>query len=315
MTEKSILSPRLFWTFVLPSVFTITLVLALLGAFAVVKNREKPSDDGISIAGFKYDSEQDIFYSEINAWQREYGYCKLYDESAASFNMVIDCEPVIFKYGGKTWLIELWKGQYGMTGGGEIGIYASSRLMIPGDIPAEFWDSRYDYAFFDKISDDEMLPMEYTLYQNGEAVFNRDQTHWWLTGFKMGRYSPPDTLTMNARITIADDGMRNAFTAALKELGYKEPELKVEGADVFIIYGTPKSKQPSSRTAESDARILADMKKICDRYNEITDGVSGAEQKLLYLKKNNAELYKSAVSFARPRSAYFELGANDGEPQ
>ena len=39
--------------------------------------------------------------------------------------MIIDCEPVRFYYGGKKWLIELWKGQYGMTTGCEIGVYTA----------------------------------------------------------------------------------------------------------------------------------------------------------------------------------------------
>ena len=29
--------------------------------------------------GFKYDPYQDIFYSLMYAWQRDYGYCRLYD--------------------------------------------------------------------------------------------------------------------------------------------------------------------------------------------------------------------------------------------
>lgn len=40
-------------------------------------------------------------------FQRDLGYCKLYDDSAATMDMIIGCEPIYFTYGGKDWLIEL----------------------------------------------------------------------------------------------------------------------------------------------------------------------------------------------------------------
>ena len=82
--------------------------------------------------GFQYDPGQDIFLSRIDAWQRDYGYCRLYDESAAHFNMVFDCEPVYFDYDGRTWLVEFWKGQYGINIGGEAGIYRADGIIPPG---------------------------------------------------------------------------------------------------------------------------------------------------------------------------------------
>ena len=80
-------------------------------------------NDDLRSAGFAYDYKNDYFYSLKNCWQREAGYCRLYDEGAPLFNMVMDCEPITFSYRGKRWLIELWKGQYGITTGAEIGIY------------------------------------------------------------------------------------------------------------------------------------------------------------------------------------------------
>ena len=42
---------------------------------------------------------------------------------APRFQMVTQFEPIYFDYDGKTWLIEFWKGQYGINTGAEIGIY------------------------------------------------------------------------------------------------------------------------------------------------------------------------------------------------
>lgn len=83
----------------------------------------KSLNEFIEPYGYAYDSHQDIFYTKIDAWQREMGYSRLYDEAAAPSSMIIDCEPIYFEYDNKRWLIEFWKGQYGMTTGFEIGVY------------------------------------------------------------------------------------------------------------------------------------------------------------------------------------------------
>ena len=58
--------------------------------------------------GYIYDPHRDIFYTHINAWQRDMGYTRLYDEAAAPTSMIIDCEPIYFEYNNKRWLIEFW---------------------------------------------------------------------------------------------------------------------------------------------------------------------------------------------------------------
>ena len=62
--------------------------------------------------GFYYIEREDIFSSRKDAWQRKMGYDISYDYAAPMSNMVIDSLPVYFDYDDKTWLIELWKGQY-----------------------------------------------------------------------------------------------------------------------------------------------------------------------------------------------------------
>ena len=63
--------------------------------------------------------------------QRYFGYAYAYDAAALAMNAIIDCEPIFFDYAGKTWMIELWKGQYGLETGCEIGVYnRDHRLLI-----------------------------------------------------------------------------------------------------------------------------------------------------------------------------------------
>jgi hypothetical protein len=87
-------------------------------------------DDLIKETGFAYDKERDFFYSSLYPWQRRFGYTRLYDVVAPTLSMIIDSEPIRFEYQGHKWMIELWKGQYGMTTGCEIGIYSTKKPII-----------------------------------------------------------------------------------------------------------------------------------------------------------------------------------------
>ena len=79
-------------------------------------------------SGFIYDTHWDVFTSRTDAWQRKFGYEMLFDRIAAGVNMVLDTWPVYFDYEGRTWLIEFWKGQYGINTGAETGIYHADHL-------------------------------------------------------------------------------------------------------------------------------------------------------------------------------------------
>ena len=114
-------------------------------------------------AGFAYDLKNDLFYSVMDCWQREMGYCRLYDEGSADFNMVMHCEPVCFTYNGKRWMIELWKGQYGITTGAEIGIYNTASDDIK---TKQFTGTYYDCASDDERLDMSFVPVSYTHLQS-----------------------------------------------------------------------------------------------------------------------------------------------------
>lgn len=84
--------------------------------------------------GYTYIPCQDIFSTTIDAPQRAFGYTALYDYYAPRFGMVFDCLPIYFDYGGRTWLIELWKGQYGINLGCEVGIYKADSLVAQSQL-------------------------------------------------------------------------------------------------------------------------------------------------------------------------------------
>ena len=82
-----------------------------------------------SAFGFAWDRTQSIWYSQMNSWQRKFGYCDLYDTLAPLAGIIIKHNKTVFNYGGKKWAIWLWKGQYGITIGAEIGLYVYSKTF------------------------------------------------------------------------------------------------------------------------------------------------------------------------------------------
>ena len=175
-------------------------------------------DDIIKPFGYSYVLSQDIFTSRIDAWQRKFGYCHLYDEAAPHFNMIFDCLPVYFNYGGRTWMIELWKGQYGINSGCEIGVYYADRILKENEL---------EHELFQCADDKNMLKMHFDLYRNGEEMARLCKVHWWLTAFSMGCFPKPSDLTMKVSITFHNEDMADAFAYGLIRAGYNPKNICV----------------------------------------------------------------------------------------
>ncbi|MCH1981700.1 DUF4474 domain-containing protein [Ruminococcus sp. OA3] len=251
-------------------------------------------------AGFAYEMNGDYFYSLMNCWQREVGYCRLYDEAAPLFNMIMDCEPVTFSYGGKRWLIELWKGQYGITTGGEIGVYNTEREDIE--------DNKFKGTFYENIGDDERLGLSFVLKKNGKAILRRKDLHWWLTGFKLGEFSEPNALTMDAAITFPDRQMRDAFTDSLMRIGYGRHEFSVRMKTVSIHYTKPHSPQTESRNKVRAAIVQKTNHSNCYLYETATREYSHTLDKLEYIKAMVPELYTLFMDSLYAKGIYEAFG-------
>ena len=197
--------------------------------------------DSINQAGFDYDKEQGIFYSMIDAWQYDYGYCRFYDEFSAPLSIIFDCEPIYFNYNNKRWLIEFWKGQYGICTGAEVGVYASEKTIYNETMNSE-------NIFYDKISPKEFLDISIVVKKNGQVIFKRKDKHWWLTGFILGEFSEPYELSVDINITLINEEMRNSFIQGLNYAGYDNEEIKIKGNSVEIFFDKPKTEQPYTNT-------------------------------------------------------------------
>ncbi len=239
--------------------------------------------------GFAYYRPQNMFYSLMDCWQRECGYCRLYDEGCAAFSMIIDCEPIYFDYAGKKWLIEFWKGQYGMTTGCEIGIYNTKIPFI--DIPGLF-----NGTFYETASDEERLPLAFTLIKKDKVLFYRRDLHWWLTGFRLGEFSEPEDLIMHAQITLKDIEMRDAFIGGLTRAGYKSSEIAYRGTTVGFVYDKPRNKQPFTRTPILEFMMQTNNKRNCFAYNEATKLIGDPLDKFVYVKNEAPKMYNKILN-------------------
>jgi hypothetical protein len=211
--------------------------------------------------------------------------------------MIFDCEPVCFEYRGKHWMIELWKGQYGMTTGAEIGIYNTDRPEI--DIPELFTGTIYECA-----KEGEYLNLAYKLIKNDKVLYVREDRHWWLTGFKLGMFSKPSSLTMVASITFPDMDKRNAFLEGLRVLGYRESDFRENGLTVTVVFSKPYSKQPATRRSLISFIALQQDKRFVREYRRLTKGLNNMYEILLLLKKRSPLLYSLIMKVGRQKEMY-----------
>lgn len=218
------------------------------------------SEDILSFAGFQYIPEEDIISAKPNCVQHSMKYCKLYDDTAFCISSVIDSEPVYFDYRGERWMIEMWKGQYGLQTGSEIGIYKNMEtddedMMTPPEL-----------LVYDCVKDHDFMKMSsMTIRKKGEErIFNvTHDRHWWLTGFKWGEYSEPEDIAVEYTLHFNDSDMLDCFRNALNAGHIKS----CSGNEITILFSKPFSKQPESREKIRTV-IQAANKWFVDKYRK-----------------------------------------------
>lgn len=179
-------------------------------------------------AGFAYDEAQGIFYTPLYPWQRYFGYNVGFDMAAPLTGMIFDTKRIEFEYKGKEWMVQLWKGQYGITAGAEIGLYNRDPEKV----------MQYDCA-----DDEDLIEMQFDFYNQGEYVFSRGpEKHWWLTGFKVFHMGIPFTITLDMTLKFTDNEMATAFLHALKKQQYTDIlnpiKYKRYGSTIRIVWGS-----------------------------------------------------------------------------
>lgn len=175
------------------------------------------TDGDKGVLGFGYSTKEKCFYATGNAWQRNFGYSDLYDKTSQLIAISYDTSKIFFIYGGKEWMIQLWKGQYGFVLlGAEVGVYNRPQ-------------GSNGNTYFECADDSERLPISLTLNKDGKPLFVRSQKlSWWQTGFVPGQLGVgvmvgskyTKTLDITTSITFKDAEMRKAFVYGLKKCSY-----------------------------------------------------------------------------------------------
>ena len=216
-----------------------------------------------AVVSYLYNEDEGFFYIENDPWQRNFGFNKLYDWGAPITQMFYNTVRVKFNYGGKDWMIQMWKGQYGYAFiGSEIGVYTK---------PVKQLVEHYECA-----SDEDSLMMQMTLYKKDKWLFTRTyEKYWWITGFVPGgldKYADRSELTMLGLITLKDAAMKDAFVTALEAQGFtagyngfSTPDTySVEGSSVYINWKnigqaavTPATTAPATETTAPETTQAA----------------------------------------------------------
>lgn len=259
--------------------------------------KNKQLQKAVRDSGFDYDVKQDIFYSLMNPWQRGYGYRRLYDELCAPLSLIVDSEPIYFYYDGRNWLIEFWKGQYGMTTGSEVGIYAKEGAKL--DNPSA--------AVYESASNKDRLFISFNLIKNREKLFTRTDKHWWLTGFILGEFSQPSELNMQILITFKSNDMRDAFIKGLKKTGYKENEYFVSRKTVGVLFDKPHSEQPFTRTPFTDAITQEKNLFLCKSFVELTSSNERIGDKISVIANSSPELLLHVLNIGKTRKLFEQI--------
>lgn len=167
---------------------------------------------GLGLLGYAYDTKAGCFYATGQGWQKTFGYTELYDRMAGIAFIPLDTIRVKFNYAGMQWMVQLWKGFYGLIFSGcEIGFYNR-----PGTTPE-------DYATYNVVSEEWYQDITNTFTYKSQS-FTRTAKTWWLTGFLPSlQISPATTIPkMKSATTIrfTDEGLFNAFIGGLENVDH-----------------------------------------------------------------------------------------------
>lgn len=183
-------------------------------------------DSGMLGIGFNYSLTEMTLYATVNCWMRDFGFCLLYDVVANMMPVVYKYETRRFKfdYDGLQWMVQIWKGNYFVANGSEVGLYSRSPKLIG--------------SFYECATDEQMVRMSMDLYYKDKLLMSKPlQEHWWINGFHMsGRVYEPSKLTMKFTIEFPDEEMRDAFCKSVKNHYKKDVTYTVDGLKVNVVW-------------------------------------------------------------------------------
>ena len=183
-------------------------------------------DTGMGGLGFNFNIADLTMYATVDCWMRNFGFCLFYDVIAGTMPWFFNYNTRRFKfdYDGKEWMIQVWKGNYVITNGAEVGIYNR--------------DASKSGTFYNCVNDEEMLDMSMQVCAGEKILVDKPmQKHWWINGFNLsGRMYLPSLLTLKFSIVMPDEEMRDAFCESIDKHYRKDVSYTVDGLTVNVIW-------------------------------------------------------------------------------
>ena len=224
-------------------------------------NKEK--QEALKLLSYMMD-ENGIFYVEHEPWQKQFGFNQIYDLASPLIQLVYATIRVKFRYGyvykldaagkvlyddnndpvyetdskgkpiPKDWMIQLWKGRYGLVMlGAEFGVYTK---------PSTQQSEHYNAA----VAEEELV-MAMDVYQHNfrtgktTYLFTRGpESNWWLTGFVPGSYiehNKKEEVIAVGNIQFPSEEMMQLFASGLKAAGFSEGAPGRDNPETYRIAG------------------------------------------------------------------------------
>jgi hypothetical protein len=222
-------------------------------------------EQGLASTGFQVNINDAWIYSARNpALQKKLGYMQAYDDYLLKTTDLVNIDTVRLKfdYAGRDWMLQLWKGRYFFSTGGEVGLYHKEYKSNILD------GTKFD--LYDCPTDEENIPMSFKITANTHTAAADDDivlvdrpvtNHWWMTAFVLRAYLyTGDKITLETEVTAKDramyDGLKGALDAqcaiAANQLSYTANE---EALTLHIYYG---AVPPTAVAAQSQKSVATD---------------------------------------------------------
>lgn len=175
--------------------------------------------------GFNFDYEELLVYTMVNVWMRDFGFMVFYDLFSYTTPLFFyHTRRIKFDYDGLEWMVQIWKGNYIVSNGAEVGIYTRE--------PGSFG------TYYNCANDEQMMNMSMKLYHGDDLILERtEQLHWWLTGFKVSNVLyPASSQTLDFTIEMKDEAMLEAFCEAIDNHYRHDMSYTVDGLKVNVIW-------------------------------------------------------------------------------
>lgn len=182
---------------------------------------------GMFGSGYNFNINEMVVYTTVDCWMRNFGFCLFYDVAAnmmpVSYRYVT--RRFKFEYDGLEWMIQIWKGNYFISNGAEVGIYSRE----PGSTIGSFYNC---------ASEDQELYMSMDVLIGDKVLLSRPlQKHWWMSGFHLSNKNYiPSALTLKTTIVMPDEEMLEAFVAAIDANIMNDVTYTVDGLKVNLVW-------------------------------------------------------------------------------